>query len=102
MAYTPQPYPTTPQTLWDCGDAGGGGGMSKALDQNRKYERRASVEQADANVMYLRVMIMVRKTKLLKHIYLRDPLAQCWRRNISVTPREYKGPVIHYTPFKIA
>jgi hypothetical protein len=54
--------------------------MSKALDQNRKYERRASMEQADAIVMYLRVMIMDRKTKLLKyiHVYLRNPSALCY------------------------
>jgi hypothetical protein len=49
--------------------------MSKAPDQNRKYERRASMEQADADVMYLRVMIMDRETKLTKHIYLRNTVA---------------------------
>lgn len=56
---------------------GEGGGMSKAPDQNCKYERRMSMEQADASVMYLRVVIMDRKTKLLKHIYLRNILALC-------------------------
>jgi hypothetical protein len=40
-----------------------------------KIVNMGSMEQADAMLMYLRVMTMDRKTKLLKHIYLRTPLA---------------------------
>lgn len=35
--------------------------MSKAPDQNCKYKRRMSMEQADASVMYLRVMFILRR-----------------------------------------
>jgi hypothetical protein len=46
-----------------------GRGMSKAPDQNRKYQRRASLQQAHADVIHLRVMIMDRKTNKITQAY---------------------------------
>jgi len=62
--------------------------MSKAPDQNRKYRRPEGLEQADVDVMHLRVMIMDTKINKITPAYTCTYLFEklCRRRNISLTP----------------